>query len=272
MSRAISDVAGLWVAVPLAVLLDHTISPPAKVIYSVLWHYARPAQGRLVVWPGTDTLSNVLGVSRQTVSTYLHELAEKGLIVRKRRMGRASLTFLAKVESAKLDDGWKAGLTTSEEPLDVERQAGLTREVDVLKQMYAIAPDKSGALDFDGCDEDDLPSKEDVEPENPRSLRAAGRSIMGEWDAQGVQPPIRSHSFGVATVAGKAWKALESEWRDVTPKALVEEIARQMGRTKLKLSFETIFLSRNNPVLARLLDGDYATNDADEAAGLMEGL
>ena len=75
--------------VPNHVLESGKISPGAKLAFAMLLKYAW--QNNLC-FPGQDRLATDMGVSRQSVNTYLHELQEKTFIIIKRRgQGRTNI-------------------------------------------------------------------------------------------------------------------------------------------------------------------------------------
>ena len=69
-----------YAQVESALLRDSTISPQCKALYSLLITY-----GPVAIFPGQQTLADALGVTRQSINTWLNELRNIGVIDWKRR-------------------------------------------------------------------------------------------------------------------------------------------------------------------------------------------
>ena len=79
-----ADVAtrGGFTQVPNFVLKSNTISPGAKLAYSMLLHYAWQND---YCFPGQDRLAVDMGVAKRSVVSYMQELEKTGFIVVQRR-------------------------------------------------------------------------------------------------------------------------------------------------------------------------------------------
>jgi hypothetical protein len=83
-----------YTLVPNSILRRSDISPGAKLSYTMLLVYARQKGS---CFPGQDTLSKDLGVSRRSVVTYLKELQQAQLLrVQRRGLGRTNVYVLTK--------------------------------------------------------------------------------------------------------------------------------------------------------------------------------
>ena len=88
--------------VPNTVLKSKSLSPGAKLAYTMLLSYAWHND---FCFPGQDRLAEDMGVTRQSANTYIKELSTKGFInVKRQGQGRSNLyevNLKAKVLSKK---------------------------------------------------------------------------------------------------------------------------------------------------------------------------
>ena len=110
-----------WVAVPVELLEDSRLSPPARVLFGIL-------AGHLIdkdhCWPGQQRLAEKLNVTARAVRNYLKELQDAGWIEVEERAGASSIY--------RLNPGTSVP-TTPEQPFRTPRNERST-EVDKEKQ------------------------------------------------------------------------------------------------------------------------------------------
>jgi biotin operon repressor len=75
--RALIDACG-WVQVSNLILTDPKLSRDAKLLYQTLSMFSF---GKRAVWPGQESLGQILGVKRNAISKWTKELTERGLVV-----------------------------------------------------------------------------------------------------------------------------------------------------------------------------------------------
>ena len=83
--------------VPEQFLQDPSFDMETKGMVCILMSWSRPQRGKYVVWPGVDRLASYCGCSTRTVERILQRLVKAGLIERKRRIGKSTVTDLAVV-------------------------------------------------------------------------------------------------------------------------------------------------------------------------------
>jgi GntR family transcriptional regulator len=85
-----------WAQVYHVLTLDTELSDGAYRLYALLLKYARQSGG---CWPGVKTLARDLGRSPSTIKARLDELVRRGLIIRERRLGTSSITWIEDLET-----------------------------------------------------------------------------------------------------------------------------------------------------------------------------
>lgn len=85
-NKTVAFASSVWqhgfTIVPNAVLLDRSLSAHARILYSVLTHYARQTEE---CWPGQERLAEDLRLSEPTLRKALKELVDRELVERRRR-------------------------------------------------------------------------------------------------------------------------------------------------------------------------------------------
>jgi GntR family transcriptional regulator len=85
-----------WAQVYHVLTLDTELSDGAFRLYALLLKYAWQSGG---CWPGVKTLARDLGRSPSTIKARLDELVRRGLIIRERRLGTSSITWIEDLET-----------------------------------------------------------------------------------------------------------------------------------------------------------------------------
>lgn len=85
-----------WAQVYHVLTLDTELSDGAYRLYSLLLKYARQSDG---CWPGVKTLARDMGRAPSTIKARLDELVRRGLIIRERRLGTSSITWIEDLET-----------------------------------------------------------------------------------------------------------------------------------------------------------------------------
>lgn len=186
------------------ITLDRELSDGAYRTYALLIFHA---QQKGLSWVGVDTMAELRGVSEATISSHLSELSDMGLISRKRRMGRSSLTYIEDLPEkyplmagvileARKDKNIKKTLGKSSRKLDVSPQENLMREEEQYKKnntnsSVSAKPAETAAnkptivpKSIIDTDDTDKPARKKWEPrtEWARYLAANARYGRSYWE------------------------------------------------------------------------------------------
>lgn len=114
-------------------------------MYALLKMYAHQKDN---CWPGVARLAENIGKTEDTASRHLAELEKRGLIVRKRRMGRSSVTWLIDPETVYYAD--EVSVRTPEKSGNYPQKNAATEEEQVEeKKVQAPAKDAWGDVDVE---------------------------------------------------------------------------------------------------------------------------
>lgn len=264
VSKTLSDVMGSWSPTPTVVLRDGKLPPQHKTIYMIMLSYARPCQGRMAVWPGVATLSHQSGLSDRQVSRVIHDLVHKyKLIKRLRRKSGSSVTYFTDLDSVYSSDPTSNKIIVEHDMDGMTDMTSASCEADVVE---ADVKDTGS------------PENEPSAPSMGMSETDLGNLIMRLWNTRvastGYSKRIALMSTGIGIRAARTFKALkDSNHSELTPEQVMDAIAHHMPDMFQTFTFEQIFLAKDNPVLARLLDGQYDRKEriSDDKARLLDG-
>lgn len=82
--------------VAISVFRDQEVSGMAKLVYGQLCTFAHFKDRTEPVWPSTETMATLCGISHTSVKKAYKELQEKGIIRREQRYRQSALTYILK--------------------------------------------------------------------------------------------------------------------------------------------------------------------------------
>lgn len=122
------------------ITLDNDISDGAYRMYALLKMYSHQKNH---CWPSVALLAENIGKTEDTASRHLSELEDRGLIVRKRRMGRSSVTWLTDPDPLYYGDEPGHVFEQTPEKSGVHSQKNLLREEEQKEEEKEQAPAKT---------------------------------------------------------------------------------------------------------------------------------